>query len=648
MICNGSLCIVTVTFSLLDGLSKPERIAERLKECGHQGSALTDHGGVSGCPAFHKALTNKKKGFDLKPILGCEFYVTSRDATLKEPDNRTAHLCVLAKNHQGWKNLMKASSASYMSDVFYRKPRLDIERLGGFGHGEFIAFSGHMGSHLADAFFEQPKLAYNATTYEEAKSLVRKGWSEHLEGWIRRYQAAFGRENFYVEIQLIDMENLPASLVVATGLRWLAKRLNVPTVATADSHYPRHEDAADQRVLLCSALNTTMRRVKMAMQADEEVGLAGFFKSNNYHIPSLDEMMKLHGNHPEELKNSVEIANRCEVYPMGGKTYLPNFGCPDGMDADSYLMKLCLDGMRRKVIGRVASNKLSVYEDRLHKKEFPVIKEAGLSSYFLTVQDYIRYATDVLKSKVGKGRGSGAGSLVSYLVDITRVDPIKHDLIFERFYNAGRNAPGRVAMPDIDSDFTIEARDKVIDYLRSKYGEDKVAQMATFSRMQGRGAIKDVLRALERCSFEEMNQITEHIPDEAAIADQLQEMAEAGEEPSIIRWALENNVEQLKPWAFLTDTGEIDGPLSLEFAQAIRLEGTKRSMGKHASGIIICSETLADIVPMVWDRGAEQMLVGLDMRDAEACGLLKYDILGLRTLDCIQGAENLVRTGRLR
>lgn len=206
--------------------------------------------------------------------------------------------------------------------------------------------------------------------------------------------------------------------------------------------------------------------------------------------------------------------------------------------------------------------------------------------------------------------------------------------------------PAQVSLPDIDTDFTIKSRDTIIDYAREKYGKDKVCQMATFSRMQGRGAIKDVLRAHDRMSYEEMNLLTAAIPDEAEIADQLQEMREETGEASIIRWALENNPEALSQWAHLNDAGEIEGPLALDFAQAIRLEGTKRSMGKHASGVIICSEALADICPMVWDKSGGEPMVGVDMKDAEDCGLVKFDVLGLKTLDCLVDSESLIRTGK--
>jgi DNA polymerase-3 subunit alpha len=634
------------TFSLLDGLSQPADIADRLKECGYQAGALTDHGSVSGCPAYHKALS--KVG--IKAILGSEFYLCEQDASLKTPENgRLSHLCVLAKNAQGWRNLMRASSASYLPEFRYRKPRLDLERLATYAGGEFLVFSGHLGSDLANACFREPRLAYAARSYEEARELAKGwDWEESVCRQIARYQRLFGKDNFWVEIQLVDHENIPAALVVARILRHCARKLGVPRVATADSHYPRKEDAFDQRTILCTAFNTTLQAVQDKLDNDEDVGLAAFFRSSNYHIPDQQEMVALHGDHPEELAAAVEIASRCESYQVGGKPLLPVFPCPGGLSPNDYLMELCRSGWTKKVEPILAKHpsKREVYQERLDR-EYKVITEANLASYFLIKQDVLRYATEVLKAKVGKGRGSAAGCLVSYLTSITRVNPIQHDLIFERFYSAGRNTPGRIALPDIDSDFPIAVRDQVINYLRDKYGADRVAQMATFSRMQGRGALKDVLRAHGSVSFEEMNQITEFIPDESRIADDLQEMLEETGEKSIIRWALQNNAEQLKQWAWLNEEGQVEGPLCFQFAQAIRLEGTKRSMGKHASGIVVCSEPLADICPMVWDKSAEQMLVGVDMRDAEAMGLVKLDVLGLRTLDCIMGAEEVVRKGRL-
>lgn len=630
-------------FSLLDGLSKPEQIAARIAECEHPGSALTDHGSVAGCPAFIKQMTKAK----LKPIAGSEFYICQQDAAIREKENRSlSHLCVLAKNAEGWKNLVRASSASHHPDLSYHKPRLNLERLAEFSQGQFIVFSGHMGSDLANCIFEDPRQAYGSRSETDAKQCTRKEWHKVVFAKIKQYQQLFGEENFFVEIQLIDHQALPASVVIAEGLRWAAKKLGVPCVATADSHYCRKEDAIDQRVLLCSAFETTMKEVQRKLEANEDVTLGGFFRSNNYHIPTLAEMQELHT--PEELANTLKIADRCEVYPVGGKPMLPVVQGPHGESPEQYLKHFCRIGWEAKIEKVVPSHKLKTYAERI-RHELQVLLEAGLSSYFLVVKDYVDQARDVMGCLIGPGRGSGAGCLVSYLLGITDVDPIEYDLIFERFYNAGRNSPGRIALPDIDTDFPTRRRKDVIQYLRDKYGADKVCQMSTFSRMQGRGAIKDVLRVHERCSFEEMNRLTEFIPDEAEISDQLQEMREETGEASIIEWALQNNTEQLKEWCWRNpDTGELEGPFALDFAQAIRLEGTKRNMGKHASGVIISAEPLAEICPMLVDKSTRHGVLAIDMKDAEEMGLVKFDILGVTVLDKIMDATQLIRTGSMR
>lgn len=311
------------------------------------------------------------------------------------------------------------------------------------------------------------------------------------------------------------------------------------------------------------------------------------------------------------------------------------------------MRQLCEKGWTKKIARKIPPTRHPAYRERL-EKELRILGEVELESYFLIVADIVRFAREELKALVGEGRGSGAGCFSGYLLNITGVDPIEHQLLFERFFNRGRYNPaeGLANLPDYDCDFPVKSREAIIDYIRKKYGADRVCQMATFSRMQGRGAIKDVLRVHERCSFDEMNLITQHIPDEAAIADELQNMAEAGEEPSIIRWALEHNKSELSEWCYFDDDGELQGPLALDFAQAIRLEGTKRSQGKHASGVVICSEPLADIAPMLFDKTSGQPIVGLDMRDAEKMGLVKFDILGTVVLDKLQDAVSLIRTGK--
>jgi DNA polymerase-3 subunit alpha len=305
---------------------------------------------------------------------------------------------------------------------------------------------------------------------------------------------------------------------------------------------------------------------------------------------------------------------------------------------------LCRQGWKQKIAGKIPEDAQSVYVDRI-KKELAVLEDSGLSSYFLIVSDIVEY----VRSKgwlPGPGRGSAAGCLVSYLIGITSIDPIKYNLIFERFYNAGRNTKDRISMPDIDVDVPIQYREDIIQYIKNKYGQNKVSQMITFNTLKGRGALKEVLRVYDNLSFEEMNRITKNIPDEAKIADDLQEMKDEDGEASIIRWALENNADKLKEWCFIDDNDELSGPLAKRFEQAIRLEGTKYNQSKHAAGIAICSSELDELCPMIYDTKTDQSIAGLEMSDLESIGIIKFDILGIALLDKIMEVKSLLsKTG---
>lgn len=656
-------------FSLLRGLSKPEQMAERVVQCGYQACALTDNGSIAGVPAFVKAMNDVctcghpkrlhdkgkrcQKGCgcqefakaNVKAIAGCDFNICSQDASVQNETNAAlSHLVVIAKGPVGWKGLIKATSASNKPEFFYKKPRLDLERLAAFANDQFFVLSGHVGTELSNCLFKDMRTIYLSSTPDEARKGLAENGRETALLLIKKYKALFGPDNFYISLELIDQGNLPATVVIAGLLQKLAIETKTPVVAVANSHYPTEQDAADHRVVLCCGLETTRKELQRKIEVGSDPSLSVFVKSNRYHIPLPEEIKKFHLD--AELANSVDIAQKCETVKVSGQPMLPVFACPNNESPDEYVRNLCRKGWKGKIQGKVSDEKIPEYVARV-KHELQVLLDAKLSSYFLIVADYIEYAKNVLKCRVGKGRGSAAGCLVSYLLGITSIDPLPFGLIFERFYNAGRNTKDRVALPDIDSDFPIRFREQVLEYIRKKYGNDHVCQMATFSRMQGRGALKDVLRTMERCSFEEMNKITEHIPDESQIIDSLQEMLEETGEASIIRWALENNGEALKEWCFIDEQGGLDGPYALDFAQAIRLEGTKRAQGKHASGLIISSEVLADIVPMVYDKSSGQQIVAVDMRDAEEMGLVKFDILGLRTLDCVMDAESIIRTGKI-
>lgn len=655
-------------YSLLDGLSKPAQVIQRCIKINVNACAITNHGSIAGCVSFikacekycmcgHKKADHKgkcsKEGcncekftFKVKPILGCEFYLSSQPAEIKDASNRKlSHLVVLAKNLAGWKGLVQATScANRPEHVYYNKPRLHLEKLASFANGNWIVFSGHMGSDLANCLFDDIKKAYSARSIEEARQALKPNYKEIAKELARKYQKLFGEENFYIEIQRIDQKNLFAAQLVADILTEVSIELGIGRVATPDAHYPDKEDAGDQRILLCSALETTLGAINKKIAEGEDVSLGAFFKSNNYHIPSQQEMEALHTE--EELANTVKIAEACEVYDILGKPNVPSFPYLNGKDSKDYLKELCEKGWEKKILKKIPARKHEEYRKRLEYELGVITGYQLLVDYFLIVQDYMGWAR--ARMMCGKGRGSAAGSLVSYLLDITDIDPIEYGLIFERFYNAGRNTADRVSLPDVDCDFPISKRQYVIDEkIKPTFGAERVAQMITFSRMQGRGALKDVLRAHETCSFEEMNRITQFIPDESEIADELQIMREATGEASIVLWALQNNVDELRPWCYIDKDGSLQGPLARRFEQAIRLEGTKRSQGKHAAGIVISAQTLAEVCPMIYDKSTDQLIAGMEMNDLEAMGHVKFDILGVAVLDKLMGFKSLMRTGKI-
>jgi DNA polymerase-3 subunit alpha len=613
---------------------------------------MTDHGNVSGAIAFTNAM--KKQG--LKPIIGCEFYVCNDNPTIQKPENRSlSHLLLIATNLQGWYELIQITSTANEKEYFYYKPRLDLDTIYNLPHNNIIALTGHFGSTVTDFMYDEPKLATTAISLGAARGFLKTKMDFSVKAHLQKLKNIFGKKLF-VEIQLVDAHNNHAAHLQAKTLRDCAKDLKIQTVATPDAHYANKTDASLQRILLCTALgNTTLADIRHRLNQKENIPLSAFFKTNTYHIPSYDEMIS-YGNTPEELAMSIEISNMCEPYELTAPPRLPQFNCPDGMMAMDYVRQLCKKGWESKKedIKRVINEKglsMEVYGDRF-EKEFRVLNEAGLGDYFLIVHDFVNHARDN-NILVGAGRGSAAGSLILYLLGVTHVDPLEYDLLFERFYNAGRNTKDRVSLPDVDMDFEKERRVDVIEYIKTKFGHDRVSQMITFNRMQGRSALKDVLRTRNACDYSEMNRITEHIPGEEEIADQLQDMRDADKlaggdgEASILRWALENHEKEMKEWAYIDDDGKIQGDMGIFFEQAIALEGTKRSQGKHAAGIVISSEPLRKVCPMVYDSKTDNVIAGMEMNDLEAAGHVKFDILGVAMLDKIHGIQNLLSTRRL-
>jgi DNA polymerase-3 subunit alpha len=405
------------------------------------------------------------------------------------------------------------------------------------------------------------------------------------------------------------------------------------------SYYVNKQDAKLHRVLLCSEMKTTLPKIRKNLNTkfpEEHTDKLIYFMQDNFYVKDKEESKDL------DTQILESIYNQCEEYDILSKPILPKFVCPDNLSEEEYLKELCRKGWKKLLIeqGKVSTEESKkIYLERF-KEEFDVIKNANLFGYFLIVQDIISYVNNQGWMS-GPGRGSAAGCLISYLIGITQIDPVEYDLLFERFYNAGRNTEDHISLPDIDMDVPGTKRDDVIEYLKNRYGHDKVSQMVTFGRLQGKSAIKEVLRVNDACSFTEMNAISNCIPDEAKISDQLAEMDD--DDRSIIRWALINNSESLADFCRINEDGTLEGEYAEYFQQAIDIEGTFKTQGKHAAGIVISAEPLHKVCPMVKQKGSAEKIAGLEMSDLESLGHVKFDILGINLLDKIMKIEDLVK-----
>ncbi len=481
-------------FSLLDGANRIKDLPVRAKELGMNAIAITDHGVMFGVIDFYKAC----KANGVKPIIGCEVYVAPRTRFDKEPniDNKYNHLILLAKNNEGYKNLSKLVSLGFV-DGYYYKPRIDKEILQKYHEG-LICCSACLGGELAQT--------------------VINGSMEQAEEVALWYKNLFG-DDYYLEVQANTLRN---QIILNQKLVQLSKKLGIKLVATNDAHYLRKEDSYNHEVLLCIQTGKRM--------TDED---RMRFETDDFYIKSPEEMSDYFKNIPEALESTIEIANKCNVEFEFGHTILPNYDVPQEFETHfDYLKKLCDEGIKLKYGESVTKQILDRAE-----YELSVIKKMGYVDYFLIVWDYINYA----KSQgipVGPGRGSGAGSIVAYAIGITDIDPIKYNLIFERFLN-----PERISMPDFDVDFCYERRQEVIDYVGRKYGQDHVSQIITFGTMSARMVIRDVGRALD-VSYAETDKLAKMIPNELHITikkalEQNKELHEMYENDEIIRKLLE-------------------------------------------------------------------------------------------------------------
>ena len=395
-------------------------------------------------------------------------------------------------------------------------------------------------------------------------------------------------------------------------------------IPDTSSYYPEKKDAVDHMVLICTKLKTTMKKLDQKISEKKDLDSLRFIRSSNYYIKSSDLLVKEYDNNL--YYNLTQIAALIDDIDILSKPKLPAFETPNGSSEDEYLKQLCRDGWRKIIKDRIPKENQDIYKDRV-LKELEVINNANLSGYFLIVQDYVNHFRN-MGCLVGPARGSGGGSLVCYLTGITLIDPIEYGLLFERFYNEGRNTEDHISLPDIDVYFPPDYRDQVIDYLKNKYGESRVCQMLTFGKLAGRSILKEVLRVNESCGFDQMNLITEKIPNEAAIYDLLEEM----DNPSVIRWALENDKNALIDYCWLDEDGSLKGEYAKIFEQAMRMEGIFKTQGKHAAGVVITSDDLSEVCPMVKSSRSSEQIAGMEMGDLEAIGCVKFDILGVNLL----------------
>ncbi len=407
-----------------------------------------------------------------------------------------------------------------------------------------------------------------------------------------------------------------------------------------DIYYTDKEDVNLHRIMLCSSMKTTLPKIHKIIKGGGSVDNQSFFESNDFFLKNKIQVAEsiLRDNKTDQFK---EIYKKCENYNILNKPMLPIFPTPNGEPEEEYLKKLCREGWTKLLVQEGKVKNADDKQKYLNRflMELEVINNADLFGYFLIVQDIVNYV-DNMGWLSGPGRGSAAGCLISYLIGVTKVDPIEFDLLFERFYNSGRNTEDHISLPDIDIDVPGNKRDEIIYYLKEKYGHGNVSQMITFGRLQGRSAIKEVLRVNGACSFGEMNEITKSIPDEASISDQLAEMDD--DDRSIIKWALMNNADELRDYCFINQNGELDGDYAEFFDQAIKIEGTFKTQGKHAAGVVISSEMLNKVCPMVNPKSGIEKVAGLEMADLEALGHVKFDILGINLLDKLMKIKEII------
>ena len=564
---------VHTEYSLLDGFCKISGLAKRVKELGQSAVAVTDHGVMYGAVDFYRAC----KAEGIKPIIGCEVYVAPKDRTrfdrVHEFDAESRHLVLLCRNEEGYKNLSFMVSKGFV-EGFYIRPRIDMDLLREHSSG-LIALSACLAGEI-------PKLLMN-------------GEFENAKKYALEMRDIFGEDGFYLELQDHGIRN---QAIVNQGLQQIHEETGIPLVCTNDCHYLAPEDAESHDVLLC---------IQTGKLVEDEKRMR--YEPQNFYVRSTEEMEKLFSQYPGAIENTEKIAALCNLEFTFGKYHLPEFKVPEGETAQTYIRRLCEEGFATKYQGQHPE-----YHQQLDY-ELNMIEKMGFTDYFLIVSDFVRFARGA-GIPVGPGRGSAAGSMVSYCLDITDIEPMKYSLYFERFLN-----PERVSMPDIDMDFGDTRRDEVVDYVRRKYGDDRVAQIVTFGTMAARGAIRDVGRVLNM-PYAEVDMVAKQVPSG----------------PGALHITLDEALRLSKP---LKDLYDGDPQIQKLIDTAKALEGIPRHASTHAAGVVITKDPVYTYVPLA--KNDETIVCQYTMVTLEELGLLKMDFLGLRNLTVLDDAVKMVQ-----
>jgi DNA polymerase-3 subunit alpha len=563
-------------YSLLDGLSRPKDIVASAKEHGSPAVGISDHGVLYGAIEFYK----EAKAAGIKPIIGCEMYITNdlnkKDVSVKKSN----HLLLIAKNNEGYRNLLQLVTIAHL-DGFYYKPRIDHEVLYKYREG-LIATSTCLAGEIPQAILQKDDI--------KARDLIAQ------------YQKTFGKDNFYLEVQ--DHERIDEQLMVNNKIIELSRDLKIPLVGTNDCHYVHKDDAHAHDILVCIQIGKTLLD-------DDRMK----YKSD-FSLKSPEQMKQSFKDYPDAIESTLEIADKCNVKIEFDQNLLPKFPTPNKIQPIVHLKNLCENGLNKLYSGdnvKVAMKRLDY--------ELGIIEKMGFADYFLIVHDIIRHAKDK-GIVVGPGRGSAAGSIIAYTLNITTIDPLKYGLIFERFLN-----PERVSMPDIDIDFADHRRGEVFDYVKEQYGEKNVAQVITFGTMTAKAAVRDVGRAMGY-AYAEVDAVSKLLP--AMVLGKHKPLAESiVDEPE-----LKNEYEKNERVKILMDN-------------AIKLEGTIRHAGTHACAVAMSDEPLTNFTPLQYASGKDESIITqFSMKPLEEIGILKVDFLGLRNLTVIEHTINILKIRR--